>query len=81
MLISQMFLDRSEDMEVTCEVRSVMHGTGGEGNIFHAPAPVVSAVMAHKTFGSTNLTSTYSVCTRCVFGDIEHRMQTLRFEV
>ncbi|GFS57453.1 hypothetical protein TNCV_1401421 [Trichonephila clavipes] len=34
-------------------------------------APVVSATTAHKTFGPTDLTSTYSVCTRRVFGGIE----------
>ncbi|GFX88962.1 hypothetical protein TNCV_2852621 [Trichonephila clavipes] len=35
------------------------------------PATVVSAETAHKTFGPTVLTNTYSVCTRRVFGGIE----------
>ncbi|GFT05086.1 uncharacterized protein TNCV_531361 [Trichonephila clavipes] len=48
------------------------HGTGGEGNIHQPPALVVSAVTAHKTFETTDLTSTYSVCTRRVFGGIGH---------
>ncbi|GFX37489.1 hypothetical protein TNCV_4899191 [Trichonephila clavipes] len=43
----------------------------GEGNILESPAPVVSAATIHKTFGPTNLTSTYSVGTLRVFGDIE----------
>ncbi|GFW67716.1 hypothetical protein TNCV_3445881 [Trichonephila clavipes] len=33
---------------------------------------------AHKTFGPTDLTSTYSVCTRRVFGGIGHRTQAFR---
>ncbi|GFW45094.1 uncharacterized protein TNCV_715961 [Trichonephila clavipes] len=49
------------------------HGTGGEGNIIQPPALVVSAATTHKIFGSTDLTSTYSVCTRRVFGGIETR--------
>ncbi|GFY26664.1 uncharacterized protein TNCV_2879921 [Trichonephila clavipes] len=53
------------------------HGTGGEGNILQPPALLVSAETAHKTFGPTDLTSTCSVCTRRVFGGIEHR--TLAF--
>ncbi|GFW57287.1 hypothetical protein TNCV_542011 [Trichonephila clavipes] len=35
------------------------HGTGGEGNILQHPALVVLAANTHKTFGPTNLTSTY----------------------
>ncbi|GFT93385.1 hypothetical protein TNCV_337501 [Trichonephila clavipes] len=35
-----------------------------EGNILQSPALVVLAATIHKTFGPTNLTSTYSVCTR-----------------
>ncbi|GFT79833.1 uncharacterized protein TNCV_4597581 [Trichonephila clavipes] len=54
------------------------HRTGGEGNILPLSTPVVSAVTAHKTFGPTNLTNTYSVCTRRVFGGIWHRTQSLR---
>ncbi|GFW31447.1 uncharacterized protein TNCV_1287941 [Trichonephila clavipes] len=49
------------------------HGTGGERNILQSLALVVSAAPAHKTFGSTDLTSTYSVCTWRVFGGIGHR--------
>ncbi|GFU92294.1 uncharacterized protein TNCV_1338751 [Trichonephila clavipes] len=48
------------------------HGTGGEINILQLPAPVVSAVTTDKVFGPTDLTSTYSVCTRRVFGGIGH---------
>ncbi|GFS74811.1 uncharacterized protein TNCV_1395131 [Trichonephila clavipes] len=44
------------------------HETGREGNILQPPALVVSAATAHKTFGPTDLMSTYSVCTRRVFG-------------
>ncbi|GFV32321.1 hypothetical protein TNCV_1676071 [Trichonephila clavipes] len=33
---------------------------------------------AHKTFGPTDLTSTYSMCTRRVFGGIGHRTQAFR---
>ncbi|GFX84130.1 uncharacterized protein TNCV_4859381 [Trichonephila clavipes] len=54
------------------------HGTGGEGNILQPPALVVSAATAHKTFEPTDLTSTYSVCTRRVFGSIGHRTQAFR---
>ncbi|GFX24249.1 hypothetical protein TNCV_1366292 [Trichonephila clavipes] len=36
-------------------------------------APRSHPRMAHKTFGTTDLTSTYSVCTRRVFGGIEPR--------
>ncbi|GFW50598.1 hypothetical protein TNCV_2889001 [Trichonephila clavipes] len=35
------------------------HGTEGEGNILRAPCTRNSA---HKIFGPTDLTSTYSVC-------------------
>ncbi|GFU12696.1 hypothetical protein TNCV_2585501 [Trichonephila clavipes] len=54
------------------------HETGGEGNIHQPPAIVVSAVITHKTFGHTDLTSTYSVCTRWVFGGNGHRTQAFR---
>ncbi|GFT58818.1 uncharacterized protein TNCV_184781 [Trichonephila clavipes] len=54
------------------------HGTGGEGNILRPPAPVVSAVTTHITFGPTDLTSTYSVCTRKLFGGIGHRTTAFR---
>ncbi|GFX22937.1 hypothetical protein TNCV_2086451 [Trichonephila clavipes] len=42
------------------------------------PALVVSAATTRKTFGPTDLTSTYSVCTRKVFGGIEHGTQSFR---
>ncbi|GFT31705.1 uncharacterized protein TNCV_231221 [Trichonephila clavipes] len=54
------------------------HGTGGEGNILQHPVPVVSAATIHKTFGPTDLTSTYSVCTQRIFGSIGYRIQVLR---
>ncbi|GFV99773.1 hypothetical protein TNCV_5081331 [Trichonephila clavipes] len=36
---------------------------------------------AHKTFGPIDLTRTYSVCTRRVFGGIGHRTQAFRSAV
>ncbi|GFW12845.1 transposable element Tcb2 transposase [Trichonephila clavipes] len=54
------------------------HGTGGEGNILQPPALVVSAAIAQKTFGPTDLASTYSVCTRRIFVGIGHLTQTSR---
>ncbi|GFT85583.1 hypothetical protein TNCV_4253091 [Trichonephila clavipes] len=36
-------------------------GTREKGNILMPPLPVVCAATAHKTFGSTDLTSTYPV--------------------
>ncbi|GFT69669.1 transposable element Tcb1 transposase [Trichonephila clavipes] len=54
------------------------HETGREANILQPPASVVSAATDHKTFGPADLTITYSVCTRRVFGGIEHRTQALR---
>ncbi|GFU82982.1 hypothetical protein TNCV_935851 [Trichonephila clavipes] len=36
---------------------------------------------AHKTFGPTDLTSRYSVCTRRVIGDIGHRTPAFRYGV
>ncbi|GFW51109.1 uncharacterized protein TNCV_3593911 [Trichonephila clavipes] len=54
------------------------HGTGGEGNILQPSALVVYAATAHKTFGPTDLTSTYSVCTWRVFGGIGRRTQAFR---
>ncbi|GFU05212.1 uncharacterized protein TNCV_575411 [Trichonephila clavipes] len=47
-------------------------GTGREGNILQPPAPVVLAATFLKTFGPTDLTSTYSVCTRRVFDPIPY---------
>ncbi|GFX29599.1 hypothetical protein TNCV_4776711 [Trichonephila clavipes] len=41
------------------------------------PASVISAVNGHKTFGPTDITRTYSVYTRKVFGGIGHRAQAL----
>ncbi|GFV58752.1 hypothetical protein TNCV_3730901 [Trichonephila clavipes] len=54
------------------------HGTGWEGNILQPPALSDSAVTANKNFGPTDLTCTYSVCTRRVFGGIGHRTQVFR---
>ncbi|GFV55498.1 uncharacterized protein TNCV_3776841 [Trichonephila clavipes] len=54
------------------------HGTGGEGNILQSPAPVVSAVSAHKTFGPTDIKSTFPGCTWRVFSGIGHRTQAFR---
>ncbi|GFS76384.1 hypothetical protein TNCV_1620261 [Trichonephila clavipes] len=51
------------------------HGTEGEGNILQSLRLCDSV---HKTFGPTHLTSTYSVCTRRVFGGIGHRTQAFR---
>ncbi|GFX87261.1 hypothetical protein TNCV_3819911 [Trichonephila clavipes] len=39
------------------------HATGEEGNILQFPVLVVSATTANKTFGPTDLTNTYSMCT------------------
>ncbi|GFY29921.1 hypothetical protein TNCV_4072341 [Trichonephila clavipes] len=39
------------------------HGAKELGNILQYPAPVVSAETTHKTFGPTDLTSAYFVCT------------------
>ncbi|GFX60640.1 hypothetical protein TNCV_4916901 [Trichonephila clavipes] len=55
-------------------------GTGGEGNILQPPAPMVSAAITHKTVRPTDLTSTYSVCTRRMFGGIEPRSSDLESE-
>ncbi|GFV16872.1 hypothetical protein TNCV_4431151 [Trichonephila clavipes] len=57
------------------------HGIGGEGNILHPLTLVGSAATAHKTLGPIDLTSTYSVCTRRVFGGIGHRTQAFFSEV
>ncbi|GFS82480.1 hypothetical protein TNCV_4777861 [Trichonephila clavipes] len=46
-------------------------GLEGEGNILQSPALVISS----QDYGPTDLTSTYSVCTRRVFGGIGHRTQ------
>ncbi|GFU21716.1 hypothetical protein TNCV_3123161 [Trichonephila clavipes] len=46
------------------------HGTEEEENFLQYPALVISA---HKTSEPTDLMSTYSVCTRRVFGGIESR--------
>ncbi|GFV37673.1 hypothetical protein TNCV_2707881 [Trichonephila clavipes] len=53
-------------------------GTRRERYILQPPALMVSAVTAHKTFGLTDLTNMYSVCTRRVFGGIGHRTQAFR---
>ncbi|GFW18010.1 uncharacterized protein TNCV_2281141 [Trichonephila clavipes] len=57
------------------------HGTEGVGNILQSSAPVVSAATTHKTFGPTDLTSTYSVCTRRALGGIGLRTQAFLSEV
>ncbi|GFW33865.1 HTH_Tnp_Tc3_2 domain-containing protein [Trichonephila clavipes] len=49
------------------------HGTGGK----YSPV-FCTRESAHKNFGPTDLTSTYSVCTRRVFGSIGHRTQAFR---
>ncbi|GFU82139.1 hypothetical protein TNCV_4465901 [Trichonephila clavipes] len=54
------------------------HETGLEGDIFQSLAPVVYAETTHKTFGLTDLKSTYSVCTRRVFGGFGHPTQIPR---
>ncbi|GFT49447.1 uncharacterized protein TNCV_3366501 [Trichonephila clavipes] len=54
------------------------HGTEGEGNILQPLTLVVSSATVHKTFGPTDLTNTYSVCTRRIFGGIGHRTQAFR---
>ncbi|GFU76297.1 transposable element Tcb1 transposase [Trichonephila clavipes] len=54
------------------------HGTGGERDILQPPALVVSAATVDKFFGHTDLTCTYSVCTRTVFGSIGHQTQAFR---
>ncbi|GFV97748.1 integrase catalytic domain-containing protein [Trichonephila clavipes] len=54
------------------------HGTEGEGNVLQSPCTRDSA---HKTFGLTDLTSMYSVCTRRVFGGIGHQTQAFRSRV
>ncbi|GFW06003.1 hypothetical protein TNCV_4477971 [Trichonephila clavipes] len=45
----------------------------------YSPVPCTRD-LAHKTFGPTDLTSTYSVCTRRVIGGIGHRTQAFRLE-
>ncbi|GFY27311.1 hypothetical protein TNCV_2069311 [Trichonephila clavipes] len=52
-----------------------------EENILQTPAPVVSAATVHTVFGPTDLTSTYSVCTRREFGGNGHRTQAFRYGV
>ncbi|GFW37733.1 hypothetical protein TNCV_4629381 [Trichonephila clavipes] len=52
------------------------HGTDGKGNVLQSPALVCDS--AYKIFEPTDLTSTYSVCTRRVFGGNGHRTQTFR---
>ncbi|GFX86225.1 uncharacterized protein TNCV_2561071 [Trichonephila clavipes] len=54
------------------------HGTGGEVYILQSPELLGSAVTAHKTFGPTDLTSTYSMCTLRIFGGTGHLTQAFR---
>ncbi|GFX76547.1 hypothetical protein TNCV_3162651 [Trichonephila clavipes] len=49
------------------------HLTGVDGYILQPPASVISAATSHKTFGPTELTGTYFLWTRKVFGGIEPR--------
>ncbi|GFS70864.1 hypothetical protein TNCV_2897911 [Trichonephila clavipes] len=49
------------------------HGTGGERNIIQSPELVIQPT--RETFGPPDLKSTYSMCTRRVFGGIGHRTQ------
>ncbi|GFU87158.1 hypothetical protein TNCV_2715061 [Trichonephila clavipes] len=44
----------------------------------HHTGDLACCEAAHKPFGPTDLTSTYAVCTRRVFGSIEHRTQAVR---
>ncbi|GFV20172.1 uncharacterized protein TNCV_4194701 [Trichonephila clavipes] len=60
------------------DYQSRKYGTGGERNILQPPALMGSAVTAHKTFGPTDLTSMYFMCTRRVFDGIRHRTQAFR---
>ncbi|GFS81823.1 hypothetical protein TNCV_1544561 [Trichonephila clavipes] len=57
------------------------HHTGMElkGN-YHSPVPCTRD-SAHKTFEPTDLMSTYSLCTRGLFGGIGHRIHAFRSEV
>ncbi|GFW52855.1 uncharacterized protein TNCV_2394341 [Trichonephila clavipes] len=54
------------------------HGTGGEENILQPPALLISAATIHRTFEPTNLTSTYFLRARRVFGCIGYRTQSFR---
>ncbi|GFX50760.1 hypothetical protein TNCV_2723441 [Trichonephila clavipes] len=51
------------------------YGTEWERNILQSPC---NRDLAHKTFGPSDLTSTYSVCTRRVFGGIGHQTHAFR---
>ncbi|GFW94374.1 hypothetical protein TNCV_1433091 [Trichonephila clavipes] len=42
--------------------------------------PLQQAATAHKTFGPPDLTSTYSVCTRRVFGGVGHQTRPSSLE-
>ncbi|GFW15242.1 hypothetical protein TNCV_173871 [Trichonephila clavipes] len=48
------------------------------GNILRSSALVVSFATARKSFGPTDLTRTYFMCARGVFGGIGHRTQAFR---
>ncbi|GFV97058.1 hypothetical protein TNCV_3526441 [Trichonephila clavipes] len=67
-------------LDVVVFVVSFPHGTGGEENILQPPALMISATTTHKIFGPFDLTSTYSVCTRRVFGGIENSTQAFGLE-
>ncbi|GFY16447.1 transposable element Tcb1 transposase [Trichonephila clavipes] len=58
---------------------STIKGWNWRGRKYIQPsAPVGSAAITNKTFEPTDLTRTYSVCTRRVFGGIGHRAQAFR---
>ncbi|GFY16558.1 hypothetical protein TNCV_735851 [Trichonephila clavipes] len=54
------------------------HRLEGKDIILRQRAPKVSAETAHKTFEPTDLTNTYSLCTKKVFSGVGHRTQALR---
>ncbi|GFU45973.1 hypothetical protein TNCV_5102681 [Trichonephila clavipes] len=79
-------------IQVTVRLRSVKFQKGRnecvaracmelEGSILLSHAPVLAAATTQKTFEPTDLTSTYSVCPRMVFGGIGHRTQAFRSRV
>ncbi|GFU82390.1 hypothetical protein TNCV_2462731 [Trichonephila clavipes] len=57
------------------------HGTGGEGNIFSSPLHPGFLLRPTTRLSDTDLTSTYSVCTRRLFGGIGHRTQVFQSAV
>ncbi|GFT60906.1 hypothetical protein TNCV_3616251 [Trichonephila clavipes] len=56
-----------------------LHNLGKELKGMEIYSPVsCTRDTVHKTFGPTDLTITYAVCTRRVFGGIRHRTQAFR---